>query len=277
MVQDLPQKVMEFWEKGQRALEQGEKDEAMGWFLGYYDLLTVFLPSFNLDISEELIRTRRSEVEKEIKTLFEDDEYLKTSSIPPEGIVDIKAALGMTEAVKRPVYDRYELLDAPIFVKRPTGGFIEVNQVALVEYRSPSLREVWLELTCEGETKEFLYDEMRNDEMRNSQIPLQTIANEILASTGRDFSQFMLQDSRVVVQTTYPSLKNLLAHDLVEGGWLPQAEGDQIEVIGYPSTHDRLPDILGLEGLYKKEKTKIIRKDRNPQAKSPPFRPRRRR
>lgn len=87
---------------------------------------------------------------------------------------------------------------------------------------------------------------------------METKAKKILESTGR---QFVNGGDFLVIQTNYPSLKNLFEDYLVKGGWIPPEEAEQIGIIGYPSKSSNLEEAFGLETL--------------PRKKSPSLRPRR--
>jgi hypothetical protein len=75
-------------------------------------------------------------------------------------------------------FDRYDLLEATIFVKSPDNRALEVEQQTLIEYREKKITHVItlvIELTCEGKTVEFMYDRVNS-----SPISLKTIAKRIL-------------------------------------------------------------------------------------------------
>ncbi len=274
---DIPRKVVKLWEKGLQAKERGQKEEAMKEFLGYYDMINFFLQS-DTSFSRELLKTHQEAVEKEIQELLLDEEYLKITTIPEEGIVEIKAAVGLGDQEGDQLCDQYDLLHAPIYVKCPQNRMLEVEQLTLVEYQNEkclSERVLKMKLLCEGRTAEFVYDRVYNDP-----ITLQGIAERILESTGANFNQNMVGDTQIIIQTNYPSLRNLLEDYLVRGGWIPPEEADQIEVIGYPSKKTNHEELFGLNALKESLPNRKSNKKKPPRSapkKAPPFRPRRRR
>ncbi len=235
MKKDISQAALKFWENGLAEKEKGHKEEAMKDFLAYYDMLTMFTQSFNTGISEELLRKRISEVETEIRELLTDEVYLKITQIPPEGIKELKSLFCSPKQENLKVLERYELLDAPVYVKKSMKGVLEVEQMTLVEYRNqlrPSERLLRMNIVCDGRSKEYEYDKLLN-----TQIQLKTIARRIVDSTGTDLNGIHTNPNNLLIQiSNYPSIKNLLEDYLVRGGWITLEEALKIEVIGYPST-----------------------------------------
>jgi hypothetical protein len=273
---NLPKIVVDMWENGLKAKEQGLKEEAMKEFLGYYDMLNIFLQSYNLPYSPEFLKTRQKAVEQEIRELMLDEDYLRATIIPEEGIREIKAAVGLGGNTGEELRDQYELLEAPIYVKRPTLGTLEVEQLTLMEYQNEKWsneRVLKIKISCEGRTAEFLYDRVHNNP-----IPLPTIAKRILKSTGADFKHQQIGDHQVIILNNYLSLRNFLEDYLVRGGWIFPEEAESIEVIGYPSTKINPEEVFGLEELTKSNQNRKGRKKpKRPTPKKSPFRPRRRR
>lgn len=96
MEKDIPNNVLNLWEKGLVNKEQDSKEDAMKEFLGFFDLLSIFSQSYNLNYFNKLLQKRLNEVKNEIQELLLDEDYLKITVFPQEGIDEIKTRIGMT-------------------------------------------------------------------------------------------------------------------------------------------------------------------------------------
>ncbi|MHA1978996.1 MAG: hypothetical protein ACW99R_10660 [Candidatus Hodarchaeales archaeon] len=242
MTNDIPENIKAIWEEGQLAKACGDKEAAMKHFLWYFDLLTIFSQSLNLPYSEALLQQRLDEVRAEIRTFLLDPTYLQTTTLPHEGITEIKLAIGMV--AQETADTRQDLIETAVFVKHPTKKALSVEQLTLVELKSKTElknRVLKVEVTCEGRTQLFAYDTLPDP-----RISLSTIADQIRTSTGRAFKTFTTYEGTFIVQTGYPSIRNLLTCYLEQGGWLTADEASQIEVVGYPSTNHAFPDVFGV-------------------------------
>lgn len=205
----------------------------------------------NLDIL--LSKLKRAEYDNEIKRL---KVSIQGGTITIQVPKDIKKCWEAMEKVRvymereldkilRQHLQREELIESNVFVKRPAKRALEVTQLSLVEHlnkEDPFTNILKIAVTCEGIGREFVYDENYNPN-----TPLSGIAKQIIESTGIDFQSVNEPEGVYVVQTTYPSIKNLLSYYLVKGGWITAKEVSQIEVIGYPSKEIDLTDVLGLQ------------------------------
>jgi len=95
MEKDIPSNVLNLWEKGLVDKEQDNKEEAMKEFLSFFDLLSIFSQSYNLNYSKGLLQKRLNEVKNEIRELLLDKDYLRITVIPPEGITDLRTKIGL--------------------------------------------------------------------------------------------------------------------------------------------------------------------------------------
>ena len=244
MVKGMLYLVQKTWRKGILAKGKGHKEKAMGYFLNCYDLLIMLENSLTTTMSPIMIKKRLAKVKQEIRLLLADEEYLQMTLIPEEGIAEIKAAVEMNGKERKPKKIKEEIIARSVFVKVSPKKTLEVSQLKLVEYQqthSP-IHMVKTQLICEGVTKEFMYEKNQYPP-----IPLSFIAKEIRESTGINFTSFPGPLGQYVVQSTYPSIKDVLSFNLVEGGWLTLKEASQMEVIGYPAKKSNLSDALGLQ------------------------------
>ena len=118
-------------------------------------------------------------------------------------------------------------------MKIPSRKALEIEELVLVEYKNKRDKDesvLKVRLACEEKTEEFLYDQGNF-----GSITLSDITRHIVTSTGRAFSQMTDPNGRIIIQTNYPSIKNLLTSYLPKGGWLTDEQAVTLDVVGYPS------------------------------------------
>jgi len=100
-MQDIPKMVNDLWEKGLEAKNKGLKEKAMKQFLNYYDTLKIYQKLYNLNSSHVILAIRFAEVTREIRELIQDEDYLRLTILPRQGIAEIRAAMGFPTVLSR--------------------------------------------------------------------------------------------------------------------------------------------------------------------------------